>query len=421
MVIKKVLTNYSFHSIVTNLNTFNRLYIMKSICIFTSLVSVCIVLSICTMIIMRYNNRANFIKTGELSFGEDLYQRESAMKNMKQRSFINAIFTFDIPNEIRRKSVIDSMVVNTDKFTKNYFKKYNNIYTQIKNKKLYIENTKESIYDNIDQYNIFPLLLIYSYDTSQILVMMDHVYIGGYFFQEWSTFVFKGEPIKPYRLQYMPVITELICLRFLLCKALPSYFDNHQHLSLVDNRDLIKRFGLKINIGDIKNKYKDIKPKVYIIYTLAQLLLKYISIDRNVNILLPVAFENDRYAYNNVGAIFIDIGKRDTLKSIMKKLSNNAYNATATNALMQIVNQGKRARQKIDIIMTIGYIKNPTLTHLNEIKRVEVSYSDIAHYGIYCASFTYDTVAHVSITVNTKEFAYDSLLKNEPNIFPIHY
>lgn len=392
---------------------------MNRVCVLTSSIALCITLLICTMISLRYHRRSKFIKTGKLTFGEDLYQLSSAQKNRNQRSMISAIFTFDIPDLDRRKKVIDTIVKGTDKFTKVYFKKYKHVYNSLHDKILYIENKKSNIHDNIDCFSASPLLLIYSYDQSKILVIMDHVYIGGYFFQEWGTHVFGGTQINPYRLNYQLGLSELIALRFLLCKATPTYIKPQKdNLTLIDNRDQLKRFGIKIDVGKVKGK---INPKIYIIDYLAKLLLKYLSIERRLNILLPIAFENDEYAYNNVGGIFIDVGLNDTIEDITKKLTSNRYNAVATNLLMQLMNKGKETRQKIDVIMTIGFIKEPTLVSLDELKQVEVSYSDIAHYGIYCASFTYGTVANVTVTINTKKFAYDSLIKHESNIFEINH
>ena len=392
---------------------------MKSICVGAGAIALCIIALICVMVTLRYHHRSKILNGEKLTFGEDLYQQYSAKKNRKYKSVLNAIFTFDIVDPIRRKEIIDEVVINTDKFTKSYFKKYKYIYKKIENKKLYIENSKNSIYDNIDEHTVCPLLLIYSYDDSKILIIMDHVYIGGYFFQEWGTTVFKGETVNPYHLNYQPGLTELIALKFMLCKAIPSYIGHSDSLTLIDNRDQLKRFGLKIDIEKIK--VKNINPKVYIIHYLAKLLLKYLSINRGLNILLPVAFENDDYVYNNVGGIFINVGKDDSIEDVSSNLMNNRYNAIATNSLMQILNKGKTARQKIDVIMTIGFIKKPTLLSTNELQQIEISFSNVVQYGIYCASFAYGTVAHVSVTVNTKKFAYDSLMKYESNVFEIKH
>ena len=131
---------------------------------------------------IRDKNRMTFLQTGKLTFGEDAFQDDCALKNKGRSSLINACFTLKKEDSVQDKILLDILVKRTQDFTLSYFKRYPLIYNKIKNKKLYMENTLPNIYDNVEQFDIFPLLAIYSYSSFQLLIIMDHTYIGGYFF-----------------------------------------------------------------------------------------------------------------------------------------------------------------------------------------------------------------------------------------------
>jgi len=369
--------------------------------------------------LMKYNQH-KFINKGKLTFGEDKYQQDTAIKdgNNKISSPAICVFSFDIENKEQVKDVIDTIAKRTVIFTHTYFKKYKKVYEKIKKVKMIRENHTNNIYDNFDIIMPDPIIIIYSYDQQKIMIAMDHIYIGGYFFMEWSTYAFSGDKLTPYKLNYTPGLTELNSLRFILMDAIPSYIRTKNDLPLFDNDDQIKRYTLKLDANDLKKKHNSKEIKMCIIYEIAIVLLRYSTIHRKLNILIPVAFENTDYIFNNVGAIFISVSKDDTVSSITKKVKNNLYHTIATNHLMQIVHAGSGARSTIDAIMTIGYTKNPKLVNDHELSRIEVSFNTMCKYAFYCTSFTFGDTINITFTIMTPKFAIKKFLKNEKDIKP---
>ena len=333
-----------------------------------------IVLCICLMIIVRDNKRYKFISSGEVTFGEDLFQNECKEKGINESAIIIALFTFNILDKDRLKKVIDNICKDTQYFVEDYFRRYKYLYVSMKDKNFIKENDKDDILTNINtEKNPIPLILIYSYSTQQILIIMDHTYIGGYFFQEWGTVIFKGDQIAPYLLKYQPIITELNSIRFLLCDIMPSHISGRKNLTVLSDRNKITRVSIKYDIKLLAKKL-GVPPKVSLIYTFSQLLFKYMNLNRSIKVIVPMAFKNDNYAYNNVGAIMLNINSTDSVTDIIKKLNKKQYHAYATNHLMQIINKGKDARSKIDAVFTIGYIKKSELVEKEEMTSVQITY-----------------------------------------------
>ena len=137
------------------------------------------------------------------------------------------------------------------------------------------------------------------------------------------------------------------------------------------------------------------------------------------NVIVPIAFKNTDYIYNNVGALLLTISEKDTPNSITKKLAEKSYHILATNHLMQLVNKGKDTRNTMDAVFTIGFIKNPNIVIPSKLEKMEVSYRDISFYGLYFASFTYGDVAHLSLTIMTNMFDTDNFLKEEKGSYLI--
>ena len=393
---------------------------MKTLCAIPLIMTLLIVLIICIMVVIRFDNRAKFLKTGELTFGEDAFQKDCEIKNHGRTSLIGACFTLNIEDPTQLKDQIDYIAHETQNFTLDYFKRYPKIYNKIKNRILYKENTLDNIYNNIENnFDVYPLLVIYSYPMSKVLVIMDHTYIGGYFFQEWGTVIFKGEKIKPYNLDYKMGLTELNSIRFLLMDILPKKIKSIPDMNLFQNRKEIIRVGIQYNIKNLQEEY-GVKPKICLMYKFARIMFNNMKLKKEINILIPIAFKNNAYSYNNVGAILFTIYKNDTPKDITKRLEKKIYHSMATNHLMQIMNKGKEARSIMDAVFTIGFIKNPQHPTSDVMERIEVSYVDISFYGTYFASFTYGDIAHVSITIMTYDFDVDNFLNEEKDSYRIY-
>ena len=101
------------------------------------------------------------------------------------------------------------------------------------------------------------------------------------FFQEWGTYIFGGEILKPFKLNYNPGLTELNSIRFILFDILPSKFRDRSDLKIVSSRNDMKRVGIRYNIDLLKKKH-NCNPKVCLIFEYAQLMFKYMELSRDI-------------------------------------------------------------------------------------------------------------------------------------------
>lgn len=354
--------------------------------------AVYVVLIICIIIMIRRNS----------VFAEDFYHKN-------KRNYINCSVHLDDTN------CLIEMIKNIIRYTLYYFKQYPDIYKKINKYNLYKTSKFENIYDNInDNLNVFPLCVIYN-KCNKILLIMNHYYLGGFFFLELSRILFKGERIIPYKNNYMPLLTELMALKFLMFDFLPITLNNT--LPIIDNKKNIKRVGLKIDVDILQKQYK-CKAKPCIIYTVAQILFKYLDINRPLKILIPIAFENTPERYNNVGAIILNINKEDSPDIILNKLINKRYHTMVTNYLQSLSTKSSQARTCIDAIFTIGFVKNVSITNPKKIT-TSVSFSNIPMYGIYCVSLSLTNIANISLTICTNLFNTEKFLMEEKDSYII--
>ena len=389
---------------------------MKNIICIPLITLLVIIISIFILISLRFYKLSKF-SDDNLVFGEDKYHLETAKVNNGEISS-PAICVLSLNVDHQRMVYLTEIICKRCiKFLLNYFKDYKSIYQLIINNKskLVSESTTYNIYENSLTIMPLPMCLLFSYRERKIMMAMDHIYIGGYFFQEMATYVFSGEKIKPYKLNYTIGLTELNLIRFLIFDALPMYIRTNNDLPLLDNDDQIIRYSSQMDTKKLKEIYGDKNVKACIIHKLSLMLISYMSLKRNLNVMIPVAFQNNNYSFNNVGVIFLSINFTDTIDDIIKKIKNNLYQTSATNHLMQIANKGKKARDTIDAVMSIGYIKNPSLFCKNELSGLEVYFPTMSQYAIYIAAFTYDDISNITLSVMTKKFNTKSFEKNENN------
>jgi len=81
--------------------------------------------------------------------------------------------------------------------------------------------------------------------------------------------------------------------------------------------------------------------------------------NENINIALTASFEECKYITNNVGIIFITFNKNDTVHSIKKKLENKFYHFFCTNTFIHLPFDfsSYNIRHRLHGIITTGYIK----------------------------------------------------------------
>lgn len=370
------------------------------------------------MMLMRQNNLNNFDPDNEESFslGEDRYQKDCAIdKNKNSHSNIYCVVTFD-----KDLKCIKYIVDKTLEFAYEFFAKdYPAVYRKMMDNDYKVVEKTDDVYEawkNEDKYPVQVLKLLYSYPQRKLMMIMDHIYIGGYWFMEWGCRVFDGDYVEPYELNYQPVLTELNSLRFILNYYLGRVVGENSGLRLFGDRESVRRFVIRKHVRDLEEPNTGhVSTKVRIAWDIMKIIKPNLSVNRDIYFLMPIAFKSDKYGFNNVGAIMSSMSDDDDLESFNKRIMSRKYQAGATNHLMQLVNRGKEARQKIDAILTIGFVKNPKLITPEDLSKVEVSYADIGHYGIYCACFTYGDILHMSFTVMTPDFKMEQMKQYAPD------
>ncbi len=380
-----------------------------------------ILIAIFVMYETRKINMSSYEVNGGLTFGEDLYQKSLKDSGENVTSNIYCVLSFNVSEEKFQIDILPILIVETVKHTHDFFKDYPSIYSRLLANEYRIvdQAVDDDVYyhwRNKENDDIQILKLLYSFSQRKIMMIMDHVYIGGYWFMMWGTKALLGDVVKAFSLDYKPVLTELISLRFIFQWYLPNYINGDTQMKQVKSNRDISRVGFKLNIPELFQMYnsdKTVKTKIIIAYGILNKLRPYLKIDRDINILMPVAFESNSQGFNNVGAVLTYYKQNENVSDFSARIMHRGYHAMATNHLMQIVNKGKEARQKIDIIMTIGFVKDIKLIKPDEMEMVEVSYNDVSHYSIYCATFTTFDTAHVSITIMTTELDVDSMRKDE--------
>ena len=373
---------------------------------FVKLLTIIIVIIISIFITVNYIICGNNRETKEgvtLKGGEDMYHEELGKNNL-----FYAYFKVKINNKNNILRFIDKIKIYHYNFYKN-----TDIHPKIKYNEIAIEvekiNIKEMYEKNCS--DIITLKIFYSLITNEILVLINHTYVGGFFFLECLIFASNAKKVKPYELIYKPILTELNCAYFLIKDGIPI-LNRKLKWKTNCNEKNVKICSFKFDIKQIKKYYPNENIRSCIIFYLTHIIFNHMSIDlETLHILLPIGFKPKKGIYNNVGCIIINLNKYDTVQSINKKIIDNKYQASATNYLMQMVNKNKTVRQSINCVFTIGNISNGTI--IDQFETIEISGPYPSPYNIYTACFTYNEVCHCSMTIMSEDFLYDKLLKTK--------
>jgi hypothetical protein len=249
---------------------------------------------------------------------------------------------------------------------------------------------------------------------------MNHTFLGGSFFIRTIEEVTKGTFPGLVSPKFPIYVREYYTLKFILMYWLPKTISrcwqpiHREGLKISDKEP--KRYHYKFDIKSVLQSYPKAKTKTVIIYHALQKIINSVN---NGNQLLKVyltfAFEHDTRIHNNVGIIFIDFYKTCTLKQLEHQIQSQKYQVIATNNLMTLINSGKKARNSVDVVLTMSFV-----THVHvPIPICSGSFAHVADYPIYLLIGSIGDICHVSTTVMTDDINYDMLLTSSPNPIPI--
>jgi len=308
-------------------------------------------------------------------------------------------------------------------YKKNFNKFKENVYKRLKK---YVEDYPHMIplykYD-IDKYYNQPykflnkkdvvntvkpkLLSIIEVKGYNIVIILNHVYLGASFFTQVCEILVDGVFPGLVPLNLPPYIREFNVFKFLIKDLLFGDFKSFRRLKMITNTEDMRRIAYNFDIDTVKNlpEYKHIKTKSVIIHYVLQDILKHLP-KKKLNFYITFGFKHDPKIYNNVGVIFGELTKETTAKELENQIVSKTYQIIATNTLMQILpsKSGKNARNNVDVVFTMMYVKNSKVI----LKNCELTYEMIADYPIYVFGLSFGSKCNITQTIMTPEYKIEN-------------
>lgn len=355
-----------------------------------------ILILICIIHIPRlYLFNINNLITDRKNHCEDLYHKE---KNLEKSDRIFCWVEFSLPNN-DWNIYIENLKNELIYF---YRKELKCLIKDVSDKDLVLFKTA----DDVKSYIITDDVICTWIDNENQIIRtsFDHEWCSGYFFLNYAAIISKGEcpELTNYNYSYCPFIYEYYILKLLINK---DYLPISKCFEININNDINRRINYKLNLIDKPN---NISSRIYILWNVLQELNNIYP--KDYNILIPIPFVNVKNINNNIGVIFIKYPKTNiSLIELENNIKNNLYHSIVTNMYLRSnLNIGVQSRKNVDLVFSSGYVKNPTMICKNSY----VSYSTLGDYGIYCQTTTLGKETSISLTFNTKEINFDSVVKS---------
>lgn len=279
------------------------------------------------------------------------------------------------------------------------------------------------IWDTYRDYELSdaPLLakVIICKKEQTILLLGNHVYLGGYLLSQFVQVVFCDVITKDVfpRNRYIPVVTELMMLAFFGNLALLS---RPVRSPLYDHKSKIRRFYLKQSVASIQAMSDEFRVhSLYVIIaTHVFMVMKHMNKDR-IRVTLPVSFR-DESSFNTVGGMLLDIEAEPDLETLVRKIKKlvkrRRWQVAATNHIQRVFPTRKfseNARNQVDLTLTV--VPGKTLPHnllTNEVENYEFTMDSI-HYPVYVMAFIFEDSVYSSFMVNTPQFDVAGFITEE--------
>ena len=242
--------------------------------------------------------------------------------------------------------------------------------------------------------------------SQTITTYFNHRYCGGYFFLKYAAIITDGNVPELLNTPSF-IIQDVSLLKFLLVR--PD-LKKTKEFKLIEDKDKIKRISFML---DKKLKPEDVNTKVWLMKT----CLDYIQncYNNDIKLIIPVPLEYNKNIKNNIGVCFLNYPKNGySFNELKKELNKIKYQIIATNYFLKLRTNpkfGKKTRNSVNIVFTMGYVYNSRYVPENSI----VSYNNIADYGIYLNIFSSNDKFFCTITLCTDCINSYELSKSIPN------
>ena len=252
-----------------------------------------------------------------------------------------------------------------------------------------------------------------------ILLVGNHVYLGGYLLSQFVQLVFCRNTAKNVfpRNRYVPVATELSILALFGRLALRR---RHLKSLLRDDKAHIQRFYLKQDLAPIREKAAELQMHhLYLVIAMHVFTVMQRMHKTRLRVTLPVSFSAED-SFNTVGAMFLDVDAEPDVESMARKIRRlvrrNQWQVSASNHAQRIFPTRKlseRARNMVDLTLTVVPQKTlPDNLLASEMKDYEFTMDNI-HYPVYVMAFIFEDHVHSSFMINTPAFDVDAFLAQE--------
>lgn len=252
--------------------------------------------------------------------------------------------------------------------------------------------------------------MILQKDKSRVYVELDHRYIGGSMIG-WVTYLINQTPQKD------------------------RFYDSRWYhffaaVKLWWNRNLIPKISYSLPLVEIDSKIRryrydysfcrDVNVKATIIHDTMKELYVCLKLDRPLVCYVPIAFNPTDTVCNNVGVMWLTYDPSHTVESVQRQLSENAYQALATNFLLNRgwtrQNQGSSVRKNVDAVLTIIFSEDDhfarkmwTFRNVSEYPAY-VSISSVLSPKENCVTVTRTfTVCTPAFDIHQSELSYQTL------------
>ena len=224
--------------------------------------------------------------------------------------------------------------------------------------------------------------------NKEITFYLDHRYFSGLFFMILAKQLFNIKPLNVMKETYTPFVTEYYIVKFLIY----MYFfqKNNDSIEMIQSKNEMKRENYHFSIKEIE--FLKGSRKYRVIYKILNHVYLKLNIKRKLRVMISIAFESSKERYNNVGAIFCFFD--GNFDNMVKEIERNKYQAIASNILQRFSNNGKKARNLVDVVLSCGCFEGGS----KNINDFYVTYENIADYPVYCISTTYDDDVKCTIT-----------------------
>jgi hypothetical protein len=297
---------------------------------------------------------------------EDDYQHSKRLQFNEKPIIVSAI-QFNEEKEFR--NLVNIICNNSCEYNKEYNKWYKK---KIKSINLF---TDKDSYINCKDYS-YKIYL--DFDNRKFHGSVDHEFIGGANIAK-TTFCPIERKQKNYFLNSSGFDILFLILLWFRKSTIPKV---ENPLPLVEKREDITRFtrSYYFNRNEINSSIKS-----HIIYNILYDLNKCLGLKRDLVCYLPIAFNNVKNIYNNIGVIWLTYNETMNVKDIEKQIKNNAYQSYATNFAIRhkIGNSktGKTKRKQVDAVITIIF-----------------SYSDVNFPFLWTVGNVMDYPVYVSVS-----------------------